>query len=383
MSILGFAFLLFCLPDFTFGQGTEIQLTNGSFEDRARPGVLHGRPHRGWFDCGPATESVPDVQPSADEDNWFFGVSTPALKGNTYIGLVVRDNDTWESVAQRMKDTKLEKGKLYHFQVALARSPVYLSPSRDREGKMTDHTTPCVLRIFGADGYCGKKQLLVHSDLIDHTNWRIYTFRFRPEENYEFFTLEAFYERGTLKPYNGNLLVDDLRLFELPEGEELTLPDVIVPPQKERIPIDRRRYEQGFTYNSSVQLEPIQESTPSEEEVVVEKEPVFDPRKDIQNVEQLKTYVSHRGQQCSFTYKKELLAFLEILSEKMTEFPAEDIVIGISEEEFERKGTFIREAFDYYKLSQDRFQIVRLSGEDQSDWLSVNPDFAWRLVNGK
>jgi hypothetical protein len=80
-----------------------IRLTNPSFEDTG-----HSRPPTGWKDCGSFMfpgESPPDVQPSG---SWH--VYKPATDGDTYLGMVVRENDTWEAVSQALSGA-LQKGK--------------------------------------------------------------------------------------------------------------------------------------------------------------------------------------------------------------------------------------------------------------------------------
>ncbi|QLH30266.1 MAG: hypothetical protein HWD63_13375 [Candidatus Parvibacillus calidus] len=54
-------------------------------------------------------EKPPDVQPSGS-----WEVRKPANNGDTYLGMVVRENDTWESVSQQLSGT-LKKGKTYTF----------------------------------------------------------------------------------------------------------------------------------------------------------------------------------------------------------------------------------------------------------------------------
>ena len=89
-SLFNALFVLF-IPISMLGQESSeiIQLINPSFEDMPR----HSKAPRAWSDCGFKGESAPDIQPSG-----IFSVTKPAADGNTYLGLVVRDNDTWESV---------------------------------------------------------------------------------------------------------------------------------------------------------------------------------------------------------------------------------------------------------------------------------------------
>ena len=69
-----------------------IVLNNPSFEDV--PSLSHTP--IGWYDCGQVRTSPPDVQPG------FWGVTTAPYNGSSYLGMVVRDNETWESVGQRL-----------------------------------------------------------------------------------------------------------------------------------------------------------------------------------------------------------------------------------------------------------------------------------------
>jgi len=175
-----------------------LQVINPSFEDMPR----HSRPPKGWSDCGFKGESAPDVQPSG-----IFSVTKPAAEGNTYLGLVVRDNDTWESVGQELPRA-MEKGKCYHFTIALCRSELYVSISRLSD-QTANYTTPARLRIYGGNSICDKRELLAESPVVTNTRWQDYAFKLEPSRNYGFIILEAYYKTPTLVPYNGNLLIDD------------------------------------------------------------------------------------------------------------------------------------------------------------------------------
>ncbi|HRI59483.1 MAG TPA: hypothetical protein PK228_07160, partial [Saprospiraceae bacterium] len=86
--------LLFCLKG--WGQKTNM-LSNPSFEDTPKTGEVPV----GWYDCGAAMETPPDVQPGS------FGVVSSPYDGNTYLGMVVRDNETWEAVGQQLQQLLL------------------------------------------------------------------------------------------------------------------------------------------------------------------------------------------------------------------------------------------------------------------------------------
>lgn len=184
---------------FGWAQEGNIQLTNPSFEDVAR----HSHVPRGWYDCGFPGESPPDTQPDPAAT---FQVSKASYDGNTYLGLVVRDNDTWESVSQKLTKP-VEKNKCYEFSLYMARSESYVSSSRITE-EQANYITPAKVRIYGGFDYCDKQYLLGESKLVINTRWVQYNFKFEPIGNYTHIIIEAFYNTPTLFPYNGNILLD-------------------------------------------------------------------------------------------------------------------------------------------------------------------------------
>lgn len=193
-----------------------ITLSNPSFEDRPQNSV----PPKGWRDCGFRNETPPDVHPiNPPSQGWH--VTMEPQDGNTYMGMVVRDNDTWERVSQRVGGT-LEKGKCYSFSIWLARSPVYVSPSHITR-QITNYTTPTVLRIWGGNYDCDRAEMLGESPAVSNTSWREYFFQFNPGSNFDYIMLEAFYETPTLFPYNGNLLLDNAsHIIRIPCNESET-----------------------------------------------------------------------------------------------------------------------------------------------------------------
>lgn len=186
-------------------QDEPIFLTNPSFEGVAGEGAIKGQLPKGWTDCGFPGETVPDVHPKGGDG--AFQVTQLPTHGNTYIGMVVRENDTWEMVSQRL-NSPLEAGNCYTFSISLARSILYVSPSR-LDGELKNYTKPIKLRIWGGNGYCAREELLDESPLISGSVWREYNFRFEPKQNYSYIVFEAFYNTPTPFPYNGNILLDN------------------------------------------------------------------------------------------------------------------------------------------------------------------------------
>ena len=192
----------------------ENLLTNPSFEDYPR----QGKAPREWQDCGFPNESPPDVQPNSDTNYPFFEVTKAPFDGETYLGMVTRDNETWESVAQALAKP-LIKGNEYEFEIALCRSKLYVSQSRTTREE-ANYTTPVTLRVWGGKDYCDLAEMLAVTEEIVHSDWQTYYFSFVPNDDYDYFILEAFYTTPVLFPYNGNLLLDAAKLTLIyPSGQ--------------------------------------------------------------------------------------------------------------------------------------------------------------------
>ncbi len=210
-------------------QGDPIVLINPSFEGIAGEGSLNGVLPRGWFDCGFPGETVPDVHP---KEGSAFQVTKEPFDGNTYIGMVVRENDTWERISQRLS-TPMEGGKCYEFSISLCRSELYVSLSR-LDGEMKNYTKPAKLRIWGGSSYCERNELLAESSLVANTRWLKYDFRFEPSQTHNFIVFEVFYKTPSPFPYNGNILLDDAsNIIPVPCKEIPVLVDKPEPKEKE------------------------------------------------------------------------------------------------------------------------------------------------------
>lgn len=228
LFLLSVMIFLCAVPNTVFGQADVITLTNPSFEDYPRIGRV---PH-GWRDCGFAGESAPDTHPSG-----AFDVVKLPSDGNSYLGMVVRDNDTWERVSQQLS-APIKRGTCYSFSLNLCRSELYVSASR-RTNVRANYVEPIKLVIWGGDGHCSKKELLAESSLIRNTDWEPFAFKFEPKQTHSHITFEAFYKTPLLFPYNGNILVDNAsEIVPMPCDEEPILAKM---PEVEVTNLDNRR----------------------------------------------------------------------------------------------------------------------------------------------
>lgn len=225
-------------------QFDTISLRNPSFEDYPRKGSYYTNAMeaqrnniKGWYDCGIinfTTETAPDIHPSD-----FWSNTKQPSHGKTYLGMVTRDNDSWESVSQDMSGT-LKAGQCYSFSVELSKSERYLSGSRLNETDKPhyNYTTPIVFRVWGGYGHCGTAELLAESVPVKNSKWKTYTFKLSPKANYKYITFEAFYKVPVLFPYNGHVLVDNCsKIIQINCDDELAvvedIPKKVLPPHKQ------------------------------------------------------------------------------------------------------------------------------------------------------
>lgn len=198
--------ILTSVVNITYAQSDTIRLKNPSFEDTPKRGGESSQNISGWFDCGKISfpaESPPDIHP-----NGFWNVNLEPNDGKTYLGMVVRDNATYE-VLSGVLDQTLKAKKTYKMSVYLAQSQNYLSHSRTTH-KKENYNTPSVFWIWGGDEYCNEKQLLYESPPIDHDNWRKYEITFKPDNDINAITISAYFTPNTDLAYNGNILIDNI-----------------------------------------------------------------------------------------------------------------------------------------------------------------------------
>ncbi len=178
-----------------------IYLENPSFEDIPRAAL----PPSGWLDCGPLSETPPDVQPYGG-----FRCTRVPQNGNTYLGLVTRDNNTWESVGQRLSKP-MRQNQCYDFNFYATRSPIYESATKKDPMRSVNFDKGVTIRIWGGNNMGERAEMLAQTDVIESTEWKNFKVKLKPTKgNFSYICVEAYYKTPTLFPYNGNVLVDNL-----------------------------------------------------------------------------------------------------------------------------------------------------------------------------
>lgn len=196
---LKFTLLFLLLSGLGLNAQEVIYFNNPSLEGTPRHSALP----KGWENCGFEEESPTDLQPSGD-----FGVYREASHGKTYVGMVVRDNDSWECIGQVL-DKGVEKGTCYQLSFEATQSSKYFSQSRVTK-KTVNYITPCVIRIWGGFANGTGYQIMASTPAIATTDWTIYTLAFTPSDNFDFIYFESYYDSEIGGPYNGNVLIDHL-----------------------------------------------------------------------------------------------------------------------------------------------------------------------------
>jgi len=177
---------------------SQISLKNASFEDEPQDATCPA----GWIECEP--ETTPDILPGP------WGVHTEPSDGETFMGIITRNNGTFESVGQRLSKP-MKANECYTFSLDLAHSRTYAG-----------YNMPLRLKIYAGSSRCGKNQLLGETELITHQEWQSYSFEFVTKGAYEYILFEAAFGNGLFGSYKGNILLDACSAIELCQRVENT-----------------------------------------------------------------------------------------------------------------------------------------------------------------
>lgn len=187
----------------------SIQIINKSFEGFPGAGSSDSKIFQltGWNDNGDSLESPPDIHPCNR-----FGVTQKPSDGSTYLGMVVRDNNTTEKVYQHLS-SPLKKGRLYQFTIDLCQSLSYESRSRISRRPL-NYTIPTCLSIDGITATKELVQNLYTTEAVTNKEWQKYTIRFIAKQDIDYLMLSAAYEEPCVEAYGGHILLDNMSDIE-------------------------------------------------------------------------------------------------------------------------------------------------------------------------
>ncbi len=185
-----FSLSFICFFFFSIGLIAQITLENPSFEGDAQDATVP----IGWHPCAKGT--TPDILPG------FWGVYTEPSEGETFLGLISREDGSFESIGQQLSQP-LEKA-CYTFSIDLAYSRSY-----------SGYNMPLQLKIWGGKTKCAKSQLLVETEFIEHDDWKTYDLSFIvKKKNINYIIFEAQPAPGVFFAYKGNILIDNCSVIK-------------------------------------------------------------------------------------------------------------------------------------------------------------------------
>jgi len=180
-------YLLYLFPAiFYYSQlHSQMIIKNPSFEDTPADATIPKQ----WKGC--ATGTTPDILPG------FWGVYLDAAHGSTYVGLITREDGSFESLGQKLSST-MQAGECYQFSLKLAFSEIYAG-----------YNEPIKLRIWLGDSMCSKGEKIFESPFIRSESWKTFQIKHMPRKNYQYIIFEAYYKEGK-ETRRGNILIDDI-----------------------------------------------------------------------------------------------------------------------------------------------------------------------------
>jgi hypothetical protein len=194
---------------FIIDSSKNIEFKNPSFDGEKGASKLPNN----WVVCSNGNELLPDIQPGS------FGVRLPPFQGKTYISLVANDNGSTESFRQNLAST-LKAGHCYRFSVYLAKSESYINQSL-AGGEMTSFSKPIKLEIYGLkNDSCNltDETWLVETKAVHHDGWKKYIFNMQLPFDCNALVFRA--NHADSKPYNGNILIDNVSTIRYIECED-------------------------------------------------------------------------------------------------------------------------------------------------------------------
>lgn len=186
------------LGSYLYGQNLHFE--NPSFEYSSPSRIIKGEMPSGFIDCSLLILQEDSLPPK-------FNIHQSPSDGESYLGLTVHDDRTWERVGVKL-DQPMRSGERYLFHVELSRNRLF--PGRSRKlGTRVNFDGACKLRIWAGKTPCGQSELLAESGLIANHYWQDHAFLLFPKGDYAYLIFEAFYDTSLPFPYNGNLLLDN------------------------------------------------------------------------------------------------------------------------------------------------------------------------------
>ena len=193
---------LILLANLGYAQRGSFNFNNSSFEDTIAYNYV---PYQ-WINCGSFDETKPDIGPFIKYDWNSNGLDIPPKDGNSFMGLSVGKDGTWEAVGQRL-NRALAPAQCYIFSLYMMQPPD-LRMRNTYSGAKEAYDSSLVINIWGGNYQCDFDELLASSKPIDNHEWEEYRFYFRPQRRHRFIIIEAYYKSDSIPPYNAYAIID-------------------------------------------------------------------------------------------------------------------------------------------------------------------------------
>jgi len=125
-----------------------------------------------------------------------------------------KEVESYSSTMQHLSQYRLKANHTYQFSAYCARSNSFrkIYPKYPEDPDTIFFTKPIVLEVVSCNSKGKEKELLSRIGPVEHSEWKLYQIKFTPTKEVEFIQLRCFYHTPTIKPYPGNILVDNVKL---------------------------------------------------------------------------------------------------------------------------------------------------------------------------
>lgn len=159
-----------------------IKIKNPSFDGEPFQGLYTDDKIEGWLDFGIVffpKETRYDLHSS---ESSFWNLNAKAYHGDTFLGLVARDNGTHEIIGQKLEQSII-KGSTYEMSIYASVNTDYLSHS-NTTFKEANYVSPVKLQLYGINYNEETEEmtyeLLAETSGIVNQDWKKFKFLFSP-----------------------------------------------------------------------------------------------------------------------------------------------------------------------------------------------------------
>ena len=189
------------------------EIRNPSFEGKqARGTVLRSEFEsniQSWYDTQiqDKKQSAPDIHAHAEPHIWE--VTAAPSDGNTFLGMVARNDGSYEMIAQELT-VPVSQMKCYSFSIDLMKSQT-LKSGLNHVVETKNFTSDLKLLILGGNDGFVPDEVLHTSESVGHHDWKTYHISFRPTQQYKNLFLQVRCADSSFDDCLGNLLLDNIK----------------------------------------------------------------------------------------------------------------------------------------------------------------------------